>query len=456
VIRNEESGTEQLDDDAHMDDADTANTSIATTRSTATSLSASAAPLLPTHSSALPMADATTTPTDDLTTAFVGHQPQETTVLMPNSAHSDVPLLQFTDSAVQQPPSGDVSITTNLQPQLDGLYKFPIDDVTISPFDGHSHQPRNLSTNGTSLLTDSWSGAGVGSLSQLLDDTSDSFPLSLPFQPTPSVTLAPISPTSPDLGMFQTMAAQSTTPAPIPSTVYDLGTFTMTAAQTAAVGSSTTTASVVLPSAMSSVTNSSLTLPSLETPPLTIPSSGIPSSEIPSSVAPSSESLSSAMPSLAAPSSESPPPAIPSLAALSSESPPSAMPSFVAPSSETQCSRLVAPSTVNTSSLSPPDQTMSAPSPPDHHNKENTEAVEVPTQIGNAKKRKANVNSAKPKRKRNMKDVDINTAQEKDALGGDGAAETAATRSGRKSNLPGHLKDAGYAPPKRSLRKKND
>ena len=99
---------------------------------------------------------------------------------------------------------------------------------------------------------------------------------------------------------------------------------------------------------------------------------------------------------------------------------------------------------------------MSAPSPPDHHNKENTEAVEVPTQIGNTKKRKANVNSAKPKRKRNMKDVDINTAQEKDALGGDGAAETAATRSGRKSNLPGHLKDAGYAPPKRSLRKKND
>jgi hypothetical protein len=139
---------------------------------------------------------------------------------------------------------------------------------------------------------------------------------------------------------------------------------------------------------------------------------------------------------------------------------------------------------------------MSAHSLPDHSGKENTKAIKVTTQVGNAKKRKHGVNSVKPKRKRPKEDnsitVDMHAAQEKDVPGEkdvpeekdvpgekdvpeekdvpgekdvpeekgipgkNGAAEIAATRSGRKSNLPGHLKDAGYAPPKRNMRKKND
>jgi hypothetical protein len=90
--------------------------------------------------------------------------------------------------------------------------------------------------------------------------------------------------------------------------------------------------------------------------------------------------------------------------------------------------------------------------------KENTKAVEVITL--DAKKRKGDINSVKPQRKRVKEDnsmtVDMHAAQEKAAPGENGAPEAAATRSGRKSNLPNHLKDAGYAPPKRAARKKDD
>ena len=79
VIKNEESGTELLDDDAHMDDA--ANTS---TPASAT-FSASAALPLSSHSPAPPVSDATI-PTGNLTTALIQQQSQETYSLMPSSA----------------------------------------------------------------------------------------------------------------------------------------------------------------------------------------------------------------------------------------------------------------------------------------------------------------------------------------------------------------------------------
>jgi hypothetical protein len=110
-----------------------------------------------------------------------------------------------------------------------------------------------------------------------------------------------------------------------------------------------------------------------------------------------------------------------------------------------------------TTSLTNPTA-VSAKSRLDDHGKENAEFVGVATEDGNAKKRKGDPQKPKTKRakKDNSKPVDVHTAQEDDAPEENNAAETAATRSGRKSNLPGHLKDAGYAPPKRNMRKKND
>jgi hypothetical protein len=269
VIKNEESGTELLNDDAHMDDA--ANTSTPASRSDATLLGSATLPL-PSHSSALaPQVSDVTIPTGDLTTALIQQQPQETYSLMPSSAQciaqqSHVPFLPFVNLAAQQPPSGDIYITANLEPCFDSLYTFPVINVNMFLSNGqsrHSHQLQLHSTNGTSLSTDSWSDASVPSLSQPVDDTLDMFSLSLPFQPAPSAT-----------------------PTLIPSTLHELGTFTAIMAQVAAVGMSTTTTSAALPSAMPSLMDPplapSLEIPSSETLSLVTPA---PSSETPCSVA---------------------------------------------------------------------------------------------------------------------------------------------------------------------------
>jgi hypothetical protein len=97
---------------------------------------------------------------------------------------------------------------------------------------------------------------------------------------------------------------------------------------------------------------------------------------------------------------------------------------------------------------------MSAQSPPDYCGKENTAANVV-----TAKKRKSEVKSVKLKRKHlkvvedNSMMVDTHAGQENGAPGENGAAETAPTHSGRKSNLPSRFKDAGYASLKRNMQK---
>jgi hypothetical protein len=446
VIKNEESGTELLDDDAHMDDA--ANTS---TPASAT-FSASATLPLSSHSPAPPVSDATI-PTGDLTTALIQQQSQETYSLMPSSAQciaqqSHAP---FVDLAVQQPPLGDVSITADLEPRLDGLYTFPVNDVNMFPSNGqsgHSHQLQLPSTNGTSLLTDSWSDASVLSLPQPVDDTLDVFSLSLPFQPAP--------PAIPTL---------------IPLTLHELGTFTTITAQAAAVG----TTSVALPSAMPSLMDPPLVFSSLETPSLEIPSSETPSLVTPSLVAPSSETPSWVIPSSVATSSVSASSVAPSseTPCLVGKSPVDSSPHFPPnhqhlvniltterPSNGATTTSAVSPLvTTNSAKTSLTNPTaMSAQSLPDHHGKENTKAVA--TEVGNTKKRKDGVKSVKPKRKRAKEDnsmtVDMRAAQEKDTPGESGAAETAATRSGRKSKIPSHLKEGGYAPPRRITRKTID
>jgi hypothetical protein len=117
-------------------------------------------------------------------------------------------------------------------------------------------------------------------------------------------------------------------------------------------------------------------------------------------------------------------------------------------------STIQAPVTPNPVKTSLTDSTaMSAP--PDHHGKENTIANLDTAPVGsgrNAKKRKADLKSAKAKAKRSkvMEDpkmVDGHTERETET--------PAPTRSGRRTNLPSRLKD-GYAPPKRNTRKKSD
>ena len=435
MIKTEESGTELLDKDAHMDDASSANVSAAA----ATSLSASAA------SSPVLVPDATiptaTIPTGDLTTALILQQPQEAATLMPSATRSvtqqsHAPLLPLLESA--ETPSGNISTTADLQPRLDGLYTFP-DDVDIFPPNGQaaqtglSYQLQHSSTGGTTLSTDSWSDWVPNS--QPVDNSSESFPLTLPFQPVLSAT-------------------------PMTQTLQDLGTLTTTAAQTATVGLTTTTAPKVpssapkVPSsAIPSSMNPSFVFPPLETPSLKSPSLEIPSSVTPYSVMPTSQALPSATPcsvtqSSEEPSSHSPPNHQYSVNTLTIEEP---------PNGATTTSTALSPLTANSVETSLTNLTaLSAKSSPDHNGKENTEVVEVTTQVGNTKKRKYNGISARPKRKLakedNSKTVDMRTTQE-DAMGESGAAEIAATRSGRRSNLPGHLKDAGYAPPKRNVRK---
>jgi hypothetical protein len=55
----------------------------------------------------------------------------------------------------------------------------------------------------------------------------------------------------------------------------------------------------------------------------------------------------------------------------------------------------------------------------------------------------------------NSTTINMHAAQEKETPEESGTAETAPTRSGRRSNLPSRFKDAGYAPPKRNVRKKD-
>jgi hypothetical protein len=170
---------------------------------------------------------------------------------------------------------------------------------------------------------------------------------------------------------------------------------------------------------------------------------------------PSSVSLSPAIPSSVAPSPE-----IPSSATLSYAMPLSSMTlSLVFSPSETPSSIMVlTPVTAN-----PVKMVMSALPHLDHHGKENTAANKATSPIGLAKKRKADVKSAIPKGKcsKIMEDklIMINThvAKEKETPGNSIAEITAtATSSGQKSNLLSHLKDAGYAPPKRNVQKDND
>jgi hypothetical protein len=104
----------------------------------------------------------------------------------------------------------------------------------------------------------------------------------------------------------------------------------------------------------------------------------------------------------------------------------------------------------------------SAQFPLDCQGKENIVANNVTDPVGsggNAKKRKASNKSVKPKGKRskvtedNLMAVDTHAVQENNVPGENNATEKAATRSGRKSNLPSRFKDAGYVPQKRNMQK---
>jgi hypothetical protein len=98
----------------------------------------------------------------------------------------------------------------------------------------------------------------------------------------------------------------------------------------------------------------------------------------------------------------------------------------------------------------------------DRHGKENIVPNEDPKPVGNAKKRKAQADGKSAKRKHfkvaeDKSMVEDAHSQEKDALGEigeNGADEMAATRSGRKSNLPSRFKDA--APQKKTKARKNN
>jgi hypothetical protein len=116
---------------------------------------------------------------------------------------------------------------------------------------------------------------------------------------------------------------------------------------------------------------------------------------------------------------------------------------------------------VTANSVKTPPSAVSALSPPDHHGKENTAADKATAPVGLGKKRKMDVKSANNKGKRskvmedNSTTINMHAAQEKETPEESGTAETAPTRSGRRSNLPSRFKDAGYAPPKRNVRKKD-
>ena len=103
------------------------------------------------------------------------------------------------------------------------------------------------------------------------------------------------------------------------------------------------------------------------------------------------------------------------------------------------------------------------PAPPEHHNKENTEAGEVTVPVvldRNAKKRKANTKPMNPRQKHskvmedNLMVADTHSGQKKDAED-NSTAETASTCSDHRSNLSSCFKEAEYAPPKRNPHKKD-
>jgi hypothetical protein len=141
-----------------------------------------------------------TSETTTSTIALIRQQPQEAATFMPGLAayvtqQSHTPLPPFVESAAQPRPP-------NLQPQLDGLFTFPDNDVNMFTF-RHSHQFQchQASTNGTGLANNFWSDGYMPNLSQPgqpVDDALD-FPLSLPFQCAPSalpMTAIPTSATS--------------------------------------------------------------------------------------------------------------------------------------------------------------------------------------------------------------------------------------------------------------------
>jgi hypothetical protein len=298
----------------------------------------------------------------------------------------------FVESAAQQQ-------LPNLQPQSDGLFTFLDNDVNLIA--------QCPSTIGTGSANDCWSGGHLSSISQPEDDVLD-FPLSLPFQPAQMVATAVGSATT---TASESMVYGSTHAAPYPY-------MRPTSATSSSMSPSLAISSLMSPS------SEGLTLPFMAM--LSSPLSVFPSSEIPtpSSVIPSSGAL------------------VPNGAATTSM--------VVAP--VTAC-------TLKTSLADPAATSDQSDQSPD--GKENTPVVST-----HAKKRKPRADkSTKRNGKRSKVTEDESTmvgtcaAQEKDASGenGENVDEAAATRSGRKSNLPSRFKDAGagYAPSKRSVRKKS-